>query len=217
MVSDNRLRVKPIMLPYSHIADSYESIKLLYREQISSYEYGRDGRTTQILIGKMGYLPQHLYLVSERKIIDGDWVLYGISKRFQHKSENWLKEAFFFPEAVKIEATTDPSLGLPLIPQSFIEEWVDKQGKIENINLAVKFSKDGLGMLFVTKTDLINEVIITPVKETWSREELKRVSWLSYLEGLNKGLDMAAKHNNGGSLGPQRLLEEFNNWFNKNY
>lgn len=204
MVSDNRLRVKPIMLPYSHIADSYESIKLLYREQISSYEYGRDGRVTQILIGKMGYLPQHLYFVSDREIQGYNWVIATDTNTIFKMTCSDIEGAILAKSLhlyKVIEATTDSSLGLVSIPYSFIEEYVDHQGKVDYLYISsnVKAYKDH------------TEVIIIPVKESYNKEELKK----AVLAGFYTGVAHVAEDYPSTLTKYDR--EYFEQYFNENY
>jgi len=74
---------------------------------------------------------QHLHLVSEGEIRGGDYYIDTISLRLSQSKGGNPPGVSYPPIYKKVEATTDKSLGLPLIPQSFIEEYVQKQGKIE--------------------------------------------------------------------------------------
>jgi hypothetical protein len=97
---------------------------------------------------------QHLYLVSDREIKKGDWFivqLYDITSTPMKLSleqvktitdEIWVNQSSIvtcrhIENCSRVEATTDPSLNLPLIPQSFIEEYVSKQGKIEEVYIEI--------------------------------------------------------------------------------
>jgi hypothetical protein len=144
--------------------------------------------------------PQHLYLVSEptkeqrrigiEEIKEGDYIIY--KNKFIDKVTGydvigpfgtWDRKYQSF-ECYKVEATTDPSLNLPLIPQSFVEEYVSKQGKIDEVYIEVEIhyeedtSKDyivGRGQpairIMNIKTNYDNAVIICSTTESWTREE----------------------------------------------
>lgn len=82
-----------------------------------------------------------LYFISSRKIkentktfneeLNGDWYYNSIYKTIARIGN--ITEYDF-----KIESTTDKSLNLPLIPQSFVEEYVKSNGKIKEINIEVE-------------------------------------------------------------------------------
>ena len=77
----------------------------------------------------------NLYFISEREIKARDYVMLPDRKgvKFMNYSDilNYLESESFATK--KIEASTDPYLNLPLIPQSFIEKYVEKQGKIDEV------------------------------------------------------------------------------------
>lgn len=98
------------------------------------------------------------------------------------------------PEGELIVATTDPDLGLSLIPTSFVEKYVEKQGKIDEVMiemednqcdgcLSVQIIKDGIHgnnescctahLCNKPKTRKDNTVICSPVKDSWTREEVE--------------------------------------------
>jgi len=131
-----------------------------------------------------GYLvPQHLYFISNEEIKEGDWVyhylnnelyqLFGIYKLYPVKLE-FIK---------KIVATTDPSLGLPAIQQSFLKKYVTAQGKIDEVELEMEehpmnratFAKNN----YILKLTKDNEVIVSEFSYI---EDGKRV----YDHGLSK-------------------------------
>ena len=104
---------------------------------------------------------QHLYFVSEREIEVGDWFLsdgrlsksfppmYNVEKCIDIDNE-WIygningKDLGNNPNfSLKIEATTDPSLNLPLIPQSFIKEYVEEQGEIDEVMIEIEYKAGG--------------------------------------------------------------------------
>jgi len=74
---------------------------------------------------------------------------------------------------LKIEATTDQSLNFPLIPQSFIEKYVEEQGKIDEamINMTGRDHPD-YPWAKVPEVRKDNTVIVSKVKDSWIREEV---------------------------------------------
>lgn len=141
---------------------------------------------------------KHLYLVLDREIKEGDYYIDTLAKH----QKVWK----MYPEGIdlslnemrRIEATTDKSLGLPLIPQSFIEEYVSKQGKINKVYIELENAFEHLSPndspIWQVKLDKEDEVIILPVKDSWNREELAN----AFLAGQHSSLS-------------------FDEWFNKNY
>ncbi|MCK9273206.1 hypothetical protein M0P65_06700 [Candidatus Gracilibacteria bacterium] len=113
----------------------------------------------------------------------------------------------------KVIATTDPSLNLPLIHQSFIEEYVEKQGKINElmINLIDVGGEEWMGddytgepywnEILKVEVNKDNEVIIHPVKESWTREEI--LSFIGKMQANNIIKSMV-------------LADDFNEWITKN-
>lgn len=125
--------------------------------------------------------PQHLYFVSEQEIKEVEWVfnkntqsIYRIVKRPIIEGE------------VKIIATTDPSLGLPLIGQPFVEAYVKAQGKIKEVNLELIKREDdsdmpnhGLRIISYPATRPDGTVIVHQSK-TYTREEVERIVGLAF-------------------------------------
>lgn len=78
---------------------------------------------------------QHLYLVCEDDIKEEDWY-YFTETSFVRKSKTL--KACNHPSYKKILATTDKSLNLPGIPQSFLQSYVQKQGGIKEVELEMQ-------------------------------------------------------------------------------
>ncbi len=90
-------------------------------------------------------------------------------------SSNYTKDVVvFFDGLYKIEATTDPSLELPLIPQSFITKFVELQGKIDEVMIDMINIPNFKVMEYSYKPKLRsdNTVIVSKVKDTWTRDEV---------------------------------------------
>jgi hypothetical protein len=87
-------------------------------------------------------MPQHLYFTSDEPIQDGNWLFergeWGIKSVCQSMG-NWTKEDHLkYPNDKKIIASTDPSLGLPNIPKSFLKQYVAANGKIDKVRLQTR-------------------------------------------------------------------------------
>ena len=174
--------------------------------------------------------PQYLYFISKREIKEGD---YGITSGGYIFKCNYCNEGdlgfiplqddvycntqsyFDYVSCSKVEATTDTSLNIPLIGTSFIEKFVEKQGKIEEVmiemnQIEIKQSIDRYddNIIFVNgngvtsyrcedinhaqkiinlynkpKTRKDNTVIIHPIKELWTREEMRELFHAFLLSG----------------------------------
>jgi hypothetical protein len=101
----------------------------------------------------------HLYLISNREIKIGDYYLNAKKDKFIKASAHDV--ALLNTESsniskilryIKLEATTDRTLNLPLIPKSFAEKYADKQGSINEVlieyNISVACTCDTTEKLF---------------------------------------------------------------------
>lgn len=110
-------------------------------------------RYTDTKFGYEGTVYQHLYLVSDEEIKEGEQYI-------------WLKEVHIATEFTirlgharnPIIATTDKSLSLPMIPYSFIERWVAKQGKIDKLRLLLHW--DDFREEHTNELELSNDEVI---------------------------------------------------------
>jgi hypothetical protein len=84
---------------------------------------------------------QHLFFTSDRDINIGDTILhkgkYVYKVRGKDPSGYICTDSIkpLFHEAIKIEASTDLSLNLPVIERKFIKEYVAEKGKINNVEV----------------------------------------------------------------------------------
>lgn len=148
-------------------------------------------RNGHIFVSKGNPLPagwsyQHLYLTSSEDVTEEGEVFYfaegvelaGGKKYYIGRAIRPYAERFDLYHLFhrKVIASTDKSLGLPLIPQSFIEEYVQKQGKIDKVK--IRFEKDYGAMAeypyHLNPDKFPNRVIILPIKSSWNREEFKK-------------------------------------------
>lgn len=142
----------------------------------------------------------NLYLVSDREIKEGDWAYSETIQVLTFAGEDTESG---YSGYKKVEATTDPSLNLSLIPDSFIEEWVAEQGKIEHVYIRTQFEGPIGGKkeeyVLLNMTGGKNEVIILPVKDSWNKEEMR----VEMLEAFNAGAYIYG--------------DDFDAWFKENY
>lgn len=85
---------------------------------------------------EMGDNYQEIYIIDDQEEIkEGD---YGIYKEelFKHDGSKGMRL-----NQVKVIATTDSNLQLPLINKEFIQLYVEKQGKIEEVNMKIDYSE----------------------------------------------------------------------------
>jgi hypothetical protein len=130
----------------------------------------------------------HLYFLSDEEIQVGDLYIYPDLVG----NDVWInKEAVLdkseYVGAMKVVASTDTSLDLPLIPQDFIQEYVESNGKIEEVEIELKVTaddfisgteEDGRGTIW--KTD----VIVSKIKEFYPRNEVERLCAKCVKDGL---------------------------------
>ena len=182
---DNKLLVDVVMLPTD------------FPRTFSQHPYLRKGMITGIIRFETSpwmddsIKAQHLYLISSREIKESDWFIYDSIITNTGKINLPMSTPKY-----RIEATTDPSLGLPLIPTKWIEEvYVPSQGKIKQVCL----KSNDQGKIpdcydeqqwreedYDTKKKCLQwsptlegrggerHVIILPIKDSWNREELKK-------------------------------------------
>lgn len=94
---------------------------------------------------------QHLYVLSNANLAEGDWVynsISGIGQVILNDKEQddfivkYINEVDQVSEDIKfvskIEASTDTELNLPLVPQHFINSYCKSQGSIKNINVEMQ-------------------------------------------------------------------------------
>ncbi len=138
-------------------------------------------------------IPQHLYFISDEQTKEGDWCIdLDTYKLFQ--LGKWETN-----RALKIIATTDSSLkiskstvgytetrsrtfyseeSLPQPSQSFIEKYIDKYNKGEQITeVMVEYEWNKYPDIHGVEYDLKintkdNTITIKPVKDSWNREEV---------------------------------------------
>lgn len=150
---------------------------------------------------------QHLYLITDEEIREGDWIIDGKINRnnhtiFQIRKEQvhaYNKIAKIMNESTlkhfivkKIVASTDLSLGLPDIPASFLQEYVKSNGKIDKVGLETEYlngwskllvekANDPIGLHTRLKLTDKNEVIVHADTDNWNLDTIS----INPLEKIN--------------------------------
>jgi hypothetical protein len=167
---ENKLECRPVLLP-----TTLQTVNEREEHTLWTNTKGQILHTHTSQLHSL--IPQHLYFVSNRDIGKDEW--FWASDRnqiFQNKFQKTsIKEGF--PFYYKIEASTDSSLGLPGIPQSFIQEYVAKQGKIDKVYISIY---DYEGVAGIVEVDMENQVIILPTVE--DENDIKKIITMTDLE-----------------------------------
>jgi len=140
------------------------------------------------------YNPQHLYILSDEEIKEGDWYYDPYNKQIIKSPYNHFP--LEFGECKKIIATTDKSIilperfpsftYLPQPPQSFIEHFVAEYNKgniitdvmVEYENIDMDFDpteQNGIKWQTILKINSDNTINISIPKDSWSRDEVKQL------------------------------------------
>ena len=134
-MSDNK-RCKVLLLPTKdRNAGIYKSIlrglDLIYKEDATDNQ---------------DWQPMHLYFISDDEVGDGDFGIHPILGVFQ-KPNNLPDHAEKLAQEMmtKIVASTDPLLGLPMIPELFVKKYVDCNGTITDVELEMFIWIDPFG------------------------------------------------------------------------
>lgn len=96
--------------------------------------------------------PQHLYFICDDELKENDWFISDVPepnevlkcKGFGDYNSVYSDELSTHKmNCFKIVATTDESLGLPLIPQSFVEDYVEAKGEIGQVKIKMELTNHG--------------------------------------------------------------------------
>lgn len=196
----NYVKCKVVMLPTEKAPKNWKIGELLLDgTSLFLNKTIRSNKTNNVAI------PQHLYILSNEEIKEGDWVimqtvwgkLLDNSKKKPLKVLNQDKTDYLIAEqesptkwkgnvskddCLKIIASTDESLGLPIPPDDFIKKYCELGG-IEEVfvefkNVTETYSVGhGEAIDFVNKIKVSsdNTITIKPVKNSWNREEVEAI------------------------------------------
>lgn len=147
-----------------------------------------DYSPAMILIDEHNWQPQHLYILSDDEIKEGDW--------YYKPDLNQIFKAEYTPgdkNCKKIIATTDKSLKyalndkrtiwhdtLPEPSQGFVKKYCEKGG-IDKVMVEYEGYKVN-GMIdeatsYRLKISVDNTITIKPIKNSWNREEVEALIW----------------------------------------
>ncbi len=164
------------------------------------------------------YECQHLYIISDEEVKEGDW--FAISKNKVVQCQNCLgalgytrdiDNAFIYIVSKyhnKIIATTDTSLRLPQLPQKFIELYCQKYNegnpitevmveyeigecKCKDIELFGEcINQFNTCIKSKLKINSDNTINIKPTKDSWTREEVIALCRSAHLHGEQGALNL---------------------------
>lgn len=171
------------------------------------------------LIADNDWISQYLYILSSDEIKEDDWCI--------NKNLDTLYQVKDIPETYnpskdwyKIIATTDKSLNLPGISQSFIEKYIEKYNKgkkIEEVNVVyIDILKESI--LEIQSKEIIskgryqpkvkdNTISIKKIKTSWNREEVVSLLYKSFEEMSDWKNEGLTSHN---------LSLNIKNWIKEN-
>lgn len=126
---------------------------------------------------------QNLYIVSDEKFNEGDWILADNNVIKLNKGDNYN----MLYHCKKIVASTDKSLNLPEPSPEFIKKFVEEYNKgnlITYVNVDFIFNTTNedwskrpvqLEGFYTPKMDKNNFITITKIKESWNKDEIKEL------------------------------------------
>lgn len=160
---------------------------------------------------RMPHSLHHLYFVSDEEIQVGDWIYDTVLMNRVEKAV--YDNTYLTRDWKKVVATTDKSLQLPSIPESFLKEYVEKNGSINeveieytclkhywkdrsNIDNIIVYNLEDVGRYncifdFYPSKPILNnnnEVITSQPKETWTRDEVITLMETAFDEGFSYSL-----------------------------
>lgn len=207
--STMKKKCKIIMLPtekesnlyYSKPRDEYFETINLSDEEMFCMDWTNDHK------------PQHLYLISDDEIKEGDWYIDDtdtVRQSITSDKDYWRRR----PDYKKIIASTDSELSpiedygyakakilFPQIPESFIKGFVKANGKIDEVVVEYQVRKQfedeedaTYGPIHELKLTDNNEVIISMVEEKmYSREEVEEIVYNATKEVPNEDQETVLK------------------------
>lgn len=217
--------IQVIMLPTDSFSVLYKTDKLYYY-------------TTPKENGIGNCQNQHLYFISDDSIKEGDWCIDQMAGEiFKMGKQADVANRFHHGNNKKIIATSNPELWtktkienteghflnkpLPKISSSFIEEYVNKQGKTDKVMLEYEGetrwdNKTYIdNPVYIPKLTSNGEVIVVPSdeKKMYTRDEVKVISGLAWKKAFEYGMNEIRSDN------PKKLVRanSFDLWFNENY
>lgn len=166
------------------------------------------------------YIGQHLYILSDEKIKEGDWYYDPFDSKIRKALSN-IDSHSIFSNCKKIIATTDDTLTfkddfyiryLPTIPDNFIDKFIAMYNTNPIKDAMVEYDEIGeAASEYKLKVDENNQIAISTTKETWTKDEVIKLCSRAYQLGSNSGYLSAAN--------PEQEIdqnEEFQKWTDQN-
>ncbi len=210
-----------VMLPTNQKA---QDCLLLYNRRLNPLQANK-GYYTQEYLKEYNIQANHLYIISDEEIKEGDWVYTGNKIKQVKEVTNKHSYLVFDDETLlssdckKIIATTDnldareKGLRLPQPSQSFIDKYISEYNKGNQIvDVMVEYEEFALhyqgnrepndpSKLIKLKVNLKdNTITIKRIKDSWTREEVEALC----LSAFNSGSD------NTDSTGHCDLIHYYN-------
>lgn len=168
---------------------------------------------TQSYLSSINCTSHHLYVISDEEIKEGE-SCWGINKNRDtlYFLENSIKGTYLYWD--KVIASSDKSLKVeidcpdnipgclvyhtrlvPNLKDSFIQKWIEQYNKgnlIKWVNVeyeterySVNNTVDGLRYVLKLRSD--NTITTHRIKDSWTKEEVKKILYRCYLEGYSNG------------------------------
>lgn len=174
-------------VPKEQLKEPEEYLGYLFRGENGVYSIINDIEDLIKSIGWFGVIPQNLYIVNtEAEIKEGDWFIYFFGDSLEVVKCESLKEGNpnHKRNCKKIIATTNPELQLPLINPEFVEEYVNQQGKIDEVD--VEFELHEVPKAFVVwknKEETLEEAALNYLSQVMNMKvNLNLVNSIDYLQ-----------------------------------
>ena len=151
----------------------------------------------------------HLYFISDEKIQIGDY--YTIYDSMSIHKAGGMNQQWYNEMCKKVVASTDSSLSLPMIPESFVKEYIETNGEInevfiETINIDNK--------IIPVQEYSTNTIIISKPKQSWTKDEVVEL----LIEAVAETADYIEFNNPECAITFINTLRErfLNNWIEEN-
>lgn len=173
--------------------------------------------------------PQHLYILSDEEIKEGDWKYNPRIGGWQHKRKGKEME-IIHPETRKIIATTDTLIqdereslfgsgkdyncSVPKLSEEFVKAYIEAYNAgnpitevdVEYESLIDETSAKYLVNEYLKVNPKDNTVTIRKIKDSWNRKEIEALLSEAYQQGRSDGLMYDMEHHVMG----------FDNWIKQN-
>jgi len=165
------------------------------------------------------WTPQHLYFTTDEPIKEGDWYTWKDGTIRKSTRDNKPRPDC---NGYKVVASTDPTLGLPTIPTTWIrDEYVPSNGSIKEVRLELEFNHALKSMATESRIKLTpnNEVVIVdepteqPIDPTYRHYRFDEdVALKEGMKIMDAKWPVKQQH-----IVDQELEDAANNWIDSHY